>query len=121
MDSQQLKTAGLRFARVLQIAVRTAGMLSTDHNVAAGPIQESFGILTGILKEQRTFTFGFSDERILVENVLTTARGLTTLEEDFLKRGISAIRFEAGITVARYKQVLEALSTPLKKIQVMGT
>ncbi len=120
MDSQNLKTAGLRFARVLQIAVRTSGMLSTEHNVAAGPIQESFGILNGILKEQRSFTFGFSDERILVENVLTTARGLTPLEEDFLKRGISAVRFDAGITLARYKQVLEALSTPLKKIQVMG-
>ena len=120
MDSQQLKTVGLRFARALQIAVRTSGMLSTEHNVAAGPIQESFNLLNTILKEQRSFTFGFSDDRILVENVLTTARGLTQLEEDFLKRGISALRFEAGITLARYKGVLEILATPLKKIQEIG-
>ena len=101
MDPQRLKTVGLQFARALQIAVRTSRMLSTDHNVAAGPIQESYNLLHSILKEQRAFTFGFADDRILLDNVLTTARGLNQLEDDFLKRGISAsllaaARDEAG-------------------------
>src|SRR5512147_231929 len=120
MDPQRLKTVGLQFARALQIAVRTSRMLSTDHNVAAGPIQESYNLLHSILKEQRAFTFGFADDRILLDNVLTTARGLNQLEDDFLKRGISALKFEAGLSLARYKAVLSLLATPLKNIQEIG-
>ena len=120
MDPKQLKVVGLRFARALQIAVRTSGMLSPEHNVAAGPIQESYNQLKSILKEQHTFTFGFVEERILVDTVLTTARGLNQLEDDFLKRGVSALTFEAGLPLARYKAVLAMLTTPLKKIEEIG-
>src|SRR5437868_15052832 len=120
LDSKQLKVMGLRFARALQIAVRTSGMLSTDHNVAAGPIQKSYNQLNSILKEKHEFTFGFVEGRILVDTILTTARGLNQLEEDFLKRGVSALRFHAGLPLARYKAVLAVLATPLRKIEAIG-
>lgn len=120
LDSKQLKAMGLRFARALQIAVRTAGMLSPDHHVAAGPIHDSYNQLNTILKEQHAFTFGFVEDRVLVDTVLTTARGLNQLEDDFLKRGVSALKFEAGLPLARYKVVLAMLATPLKKIEEIG-
>ncbi len=120
LDPKQLKVAGVRFARALQIAVRMSAMVSTEHNVAAGPIQDSYNQLNSILKEQREFTFGFVEGRILVDTVLTTARGLSQLEDDFLKRGVSALKFEAGLPLARYKAVLAMLATPLRKIEEIG-
>jgi HEAT repeat protein len=120
LDAKQLKVMGLRFARALQIAVRTAGMFSLDHSVTASPIQDSYNQLNAILKEQHAFTFGFVEGRILVDTVLTTARGLNQLEDDFLKRGLSALKFEAGLSVSRYKTVLAMLATPLRKIEEIG-
>jgi hypothetical protein len=120
IDSKQLKVVGLRFARALQIAVRTSGMLSPEHSVAAGPIQDSYNQLNAILKEQHAFTLGFVEGRILVDTVLTTARGLNQLEDDFLKRGVSALKFEAGLPLARYKAALAMLATPLRKIEEIG-
>ncbi|MGA1998791.1 MAG: hypothetical protein ABSG52_02270 [Terriglobales bacterium] len=120
IESKQLKVVGLRFARALQIAVRTSGMFSPDHSVAAGPIQDSYNQLNSILKEQHAFTFGFVEGRILVDTILTTARGLNQLEDDFLKRGVSALKFEAGLPLARYKAVLAMLATPLRKIEEIG-
>ncbi len=120
IDPKQLKGLGLSFARAMQIAVRTSGMLSPEHSVAAAPIQESYNQLNAILKEQRAFTFGFVDGRVLVDTVLTQARGLNQLEDDFLKRGVAALKFEVGLTLARYKMVLAMLATPLKKIEEIG-
>ena len=120
LDAKQLKAMGLRFARAMQIAVRTSGMLSPDHSVAAGPILESYNQLNAILKEKHEFTFGFVEGRILVDTILTTARGLNQLEEDFLKRGVSALRFHAGLPLARYKAALAVLATPLRKIEATG-
>jgi hypothetical protein len=34
------------------------------------------------------------------------------LENDFLQRGIGAVSFEAGLTLARYKQVIAIISSP---------
>jgi hypothetical protein len=120
LDAKQLKVVGLRFARAMQIAVGTSRMFSPDHNVAAGAIQDSYNQLNSILKEQRAFTFGFVEGRILVDTLLTTARGLNQLEEDFLKRGVSALKFGAGLPVSRYKEVLAMLATPLRKIEEIG-
>lgn len=120
LDQKQLKTQGLRYARAMQIAVRTAGMLSVDHSVAAGPLQQSFEALLNLLKQTREFTLGFVDNRVMLNNILTTEPGLAQLENDFLKRGVGAIKFEAGITLARYKQVIAILSTPIKVIEEQG-
>jgi len=119
-EQKHLKAQGVRYARSLQIAVRTAGMLSVDHTVAAGPIQQSFDLLNELLKQQREFTVGFVDNRVMLNTILTADAGLKQLENEFLKRGISAVRFEIGLTMARYKQVVSILSTPTAKIEQAG-
>jgi HEAT repeat protein len=120
LDQKQLKNHGLRYARALQIAVRTAGMLNVDHAVAAGPLQQSFDLLSNLLKQNGDLTFGFVDNRVMVNNILTADSGLSRLEDDFLKRGVGAIKFEAGLSVADYKRVIAMLSTPLKTIDQQG-
>ncbi len=120
LDQKRLKTEGLRFARALQIAVRTAGLLSIDHSVAAAPLQQSFDALVALLKETREFTVGFVDNRVMLNNILTTEPGLAQLESDFLKRAVGGLKFSAGITLARYKQVIALLSTPIKTIEAQG-
>ena len=119
-DQKKLKAQGVRYARALQIAVRTAGMLSPDHKVAAGPIQQSFEVLNLVIKEVGDFTIGFVEGRVMFGNVLTAAQGLNQLENEFLKHGVSAIKFEPGLTLARYKQVIGVLATPLKKVEELG-
>lgn len=120
LDQKKLKAHGVRYARALQIAVRTAGMLSADHQVATGPIQQSFEVLQLLIKDVGEFTIGFVEGRVMFGNVLTTAQGLTQLENEFAKHGVSAIKFEPGLTQARYKQVIALLATPLKRVEELG-
>src|SRR5581483_1991019 len=94
--------------------------LSVDHTVASGPVKQSFDLLTGLMKDAGTLTIGFVDGRVMLNNVLTVDAGLSQLENEFLKRGVGAVRFDVGLTLARYKQVIGLLSTPLKEIEERG-
>src|SRR5205823_7121802 len=97
LDSKQIKTLGLRFARALQTTVKTAGVFTIEHKSCDRPIQQSFLLLNNMIKEVGQFTCGFVDNQILLNNLLTTDTSLKNLETEFLKRGIAAITFEPGL------------------------
>ena len=120
LDGKQVKALGLRFGRALQTTVKTAGLFTIDHKSADRPIQQSFLILNNMLKEVGQFTFGFIDNQVILNNLLTTDTSLRQLETDLLKRGVAAITFEPGLTLSRYKKVIQVLSTPVAAIEAAG-
>ncbi len=120
LDKKQLKVSALRYARSLQIVCRTVGMLSIDHKVAAGPLQASFDLLNNLLKASGRFTLGFVENRIMLNNLLTTDAGLAQLENEFLKRGYGAVTFEPGLTLSRYKAAIAVLAANSKLIEEAG-
>lgn len=119
-DGKQLKTLGLRFARALHMTIKTAVIFTVDHKSVERPIQQSFQFLNHLLKEAGQFTFGFVDNQVMLNNLLTTDPSLRQLETEFLKRGIAAVTFEPGLTLARYKKVISLLSVPTKMIDEVG-
>ena len=119
-DSKQVKTLGLRFARALQTTIKTAGVFTIEHKSTEGPINQSFLLLNNLLKEGGQFTFGFVDNQIILNNLLTTESSLQKLETEFLKRGVAAVTFEPGLTLGRYKKVIHVLSAPASTIDVAG-
>jgi len=121
LDRNQLKMQGLRYAKSLQMVMKTVIMFSADHKGATQPIETSYQMLNALLKQTRTFTLGFVDGRIMINNVLTQAdRGLLSLENELLKRGIGAVTFEAGITLAAYKRAAGVLAVPTKHLEEIG-
>src|SRR5438128_11755231 len=117
---QQLKTLGLRFARALQMTVKTAGMFTVEHQSVDRPVLQSFQILNTLLKESGQFTFGFVDNQVMLNNLLTADASLRQLETEFLKRGIAAVTFEPGLTLGRYRKVISLLAAPSKAIEEAG-
>lgn len=119
-DNKQIKASGLRFARGLQMTVKTAVMFTVDHKSVERPIQQSFDLLNSLLKEVGQFTLGFVDNQIMLNNLLTSDASLRHLETEFLKRGIAAVTFEPGLTVARFRKVVSVLSASSKAIEETG-
>ena len=119
-DSKQIKALGLRFARALQMTLKTAVMFTVEHKSVERPIQQSFLLLNNLLKETGQFTFGFIDNQVMLNNVLTTDTTLRQLETELLKRGIAAVTFEPGLTLGRYKKVISVLAVPSKVIDEVG-
>ncbi len=120
LDKKQLKNFGLRYARSLQVVCRTVVMLSIDHRVALGPLQNSFDLLNHLIKETGRFTLGFVENRIMLNNLLTTDPALAQLENEFLKRGYGAVTFEAGLTFSRYKAAVAVLAANVKLVEEVG-
>ena len=116
-DNKQIKALGLRFARGLQMTVKTTVMFTVDHKSVERPIQQSFELLNTLLKEVGQFTFGFVDNQVMLNNLLTTDLSLRHLETEFLKRGITAVTFEPGLTLGRYRKVISLLSASSKAIE----
>jgi HEAT repeat protein len=119
-DNKQVKALGLRFARALQMTLKTAVMFTVEHKSVERPTQQSFLLLNNLLKESGQFTFGFIDNQVMLNNLLTTDTTLRALETEFLKRGIAAVTFEPGLTLGRYKKVVSLLSAPSKTIDEIG-
>jgi HEAT repeats len=119
-DNKQIKALGLRFARGLQMTVKTTIMFTVDHKSVERPIQQSFELLNTLLKEFGQFTFGFVDNQVMLNNLLTTDVSLRHLETEFLKRGITAVTFEPGLTLGRYRKVITLLAAPSKVIEDAG-
>jgi len=120
LDTKQLKNVGLRFARIFQMAIRTAVMFSAEHPNVQRPVQQSFDLLNGLMKETGRFTLGFVDSQIVLNNLLTTDASLDQLNKEFLKRGIAAITFEPGLTLARYRKLMGVISASSKVIEEAG-
>ena len=115
-----LKNQGIRFARSLQMLFKTTAMFSAEHSATRMPLQQSYTLLNALAKDSGQFTLGFVDQRIMLNNVLTTERSLQQLENEFLKRGIGAITFQAGITLTAFKRSMGVLTTPAKAIEEAG-
>ena len=121
LDRNQLKTQGLRYAKSLQMLMKTVIMFSAEHKGATQPVANSYQMLNALLKQTRTFTLGFVDGRIMVNNVLTQSdKSLFSLENELLKRGIGAVTFEAGITLAGYRRAAGVLAVPTKHLEEIG-
>src|SRR3954467_7219846 len=121
LDRNQLKMQGLRYAKSLQMVMKTVIMFSAEHKGAAQPIDTSYHMLNALLKQTRTFTLGFVEGRVMINNILTDRdRGIAPLENEFLKRGIGAVTFEAGITLAGYKRAAAVLAVPAKHLEEIG-
>jgi HEAT repeat protein len=120
MDHNQLKSHGVRYARSLLMLIKMVGMFSADHSTAAAPFQNSFNLLNGILKQTGQFTIGFVDNRLMLNNVLTSERSLESLENEFLKRGMAAITFPPGLTLSSYKRAIGILAAAPKTIEEHG-
>jgi hypothetical protein len=120
LDSKQLKSQGLRFARALHMTIKTAMMFTIDHKSMERPIQQSFQFLNNMLKEGGQFTFGFIENQVMLNNLLTTESSLRQMETEFLKRGITAVTFEPGLTLGRYRKVIGVLAAPTKAIDAAG-
>jgi HEAT repeat protein len=119
-DKKHVKVQGIRFARSLQTLVKMVNMFSADHKSAAGLLQRSYDFLNPLVKQSRHLTLGFVDQRVLLNNILTAEDSLKPLENEFLKRGIGAVTFEAGITLAAYRNAVGAISANLKLIEESG-
>ena len=120
LDSAQLKMSGLRFARSLQVVVRTAGMFSADHRSVEMPLQQSFDLLQALLREVGQFTVGFIDQQVVLNQLLTTDSSLGVLKKELLKRGIAAVTFFPGLTLSRFGKAVAVLAAPSKAIEEAG-
>src|SRR5512146_148296 len=119
-DTNQTKAVGLKYGRSLQTLLKTAIMFSPSHAAVNQPLQHSFDLLNDIVKNFGQFTIGFVDQRIMLNNILTSEPALKTLENEFLKRGIGAVTFEAGITMTGYRKVIAVMAAPVKVIEQHG-
>src|SRR5215467_5520161 len=119
-DKKHAKVQGLRFARSLQTLLKMVTMCSADHKSATGLLHRSYELLNPLVKQARHLTIGFVDQRVLLNNILTAEESLKPLENEFLKRGIGAVTFEAGITLAAYKHAISAISANPKAIEESG-
>ena len=120
LDGKQVKVLGLRFARSLQIALKSAVMFSAVHPSAERFITLCFEHLNNLLKQSGQFTFGFVDNQILLNSVLTADSSFASLEKEFLRRGISAVTFKPGLTLARFQRVISLLSGAPEVIEQAG-
>jgi hypothetical protein len=112
--SDDSKLQGLNFGRSLQVAWKGTTIYSVDHPAVQASLQQAFARLQPLLLDRQRFTFGFSDGRILLDNMLTTDVSLAPLEAEFKKRDIAALAFSPGVTIADLKEMLRLISFPPK-------
>src|SRR5260370_16268294 len=77
-------------------------------------------LLNSLLKQSRFLTLGFVEKRILLNSIPTADDSLKPLENDFLKRGIGAVSFDAGITLAAFSRAIAAIAASPKLIEESG-
>jgi len=105
MDKTQLKTQGLAFGRSVQTAFKTVVMYSVDHPAGRKKrFSRPTTPLNSLLQAAPQFTFGYTEHRILLNDLLTDDPILVQLEAEFTRRGIAALTFLGGISLAEFKQ-----------------
>ncbi len=111
LDKNQLKVQGLAFGQAFQTVFKVSAMYSVDHPAAGRSMQQSWDLLVPLLKQGKQFTFGFMNQRVLLNSSLVSQTNLTHLEVEFTKREIAAITFGAGLTLKDFKRALALLTT----------
>jgi hypothetical protein len=119
-DKKHLKVQGIRFARSLQTLLKMVNMFSADHKSTSGLMQRTYELLNPLVKQSRCLTVGFVDQRILLNNILTVEESLKPLENEFLKRGIGAVTFDAGITLTAFREAMACVGANPKIIEENG-
>ena len=120
MDKAQLKAQGLTFGRSVQTAFKAVVMYSVDHPAAGKAVEQAYDALHNLLQLAPQFTFGFSDHRVLLNDLLTDDPLLGQLQGEFARRGIAALTFLGGIGLAEFRQALRVLTAKPKAIEAMG-
>ncbi len=118
--SDDSKLQGLSFGRSLQVAWKVTTIYSVDHPALQASLQQTFARLQPLLVGRPRFTFGFSDGRILLDNVLTKDVSLAALEAEFKKRDIAALAFSSGVTITDVKEMLRLISISPKAVVEAG-
>jgi len=95
-------------------------MYSVDHPAAGRSMQQSWDLLVPLLKLGPQFTFGFMNQRVLLNSSLVSHTNLTHLEVEFSKREIATVTFQAGVTLKDYKRALALLTTRAMVITERG-
>ena len=120
MDKNQLKAEGLAFGRNLQRAYKIVLLYSPDHGAAQDSLQQTYSLLTALLKQNPQFTFGFFNQRVVLNDFLTSDINLAALQADFMKRSIAAVTFQLGVTFREFKRCLGLLATKPELIEASG-
>ncbi len=120
IEKNQLKAEGLAFGRALQAALRTVMMYSVDHPAADRVLGLAYASLNTLLKHTKDFTFGFLNQRVQLNNLLTADASLGYLEAEFTKRGVGSVCFLAGIPLRGFKRGIALLSTKPSAIEEKG-
>ena len=120
VEKTNVKTLGQRYGRSLYSAIKMATIFSVNHHNCDRPLQQSFDLLVELLKGKGKLTFGFVEQRVLINHILTSDAALEPLQKEFLKRGVGGVIFEPGLTLARYQRVIELLATSPKVIEARG-
>ena len=110
-DKSQLKAQGMAFGQAFQTLFKVSAMYSVDHPAAGRAVQQCWDVLVPLLKAGGPFTFGFMNQRILLNTSLATQTNITHLEVEFIKREIGAITFQPGVELKDFKRALALLTT----------
>jgi hypothetical protein len=110
----------LAFGQAFQTVFKVSAMYSVDHPAAARSMQQSWDLLAPLLKLGGQFTFGFMNQRVLLNSSLVAHTNLTHLEVEFTKREIAAIMFKASLAFKDYKRALALLTTRAMVIAERG-
>lgn len=109
MDKAQLKAQGLTFGRSVQTAFKAVVMDSVDHPAAGKAVEQAYDALRNLLQLAPQFAFGFSDHRVLLNDLLTEDPLLGQQQGEFARRGFTALTFLGGIGLAEFRQALRVL------------
>ena len=120
IDKNQLKTQGLTFGRNLQRAYRIVMLYTPEHAAAQDSLQQAYTALNLLLKLTPQFTFGFYNQRVLLNDLLTADSYVAALQEEFFKRSIAAVTFSLGITFREFKRALGVIATKPETIEAAG-
>ena len=120
VDKNQIKTQGLVFGRNLQRAYKIVLLYTPDHAGAQDALQQAYSKLTELLKLSPQFTFGFFNQRVLLNDLLTADPALAALQADFSKRNIAAVTFQLGVTFREFKRCLGLIATKQELIEASG-
>jgi hypothetical protein len=83
-------------------------------------MQQSWDLLVPLLKLGPQFTFGFMNQRVLLNTSLVSHTNLTHLEVEFTKREIATVTFQAGLEFKDFKRALALLTTRAMVITERG-
>ncbi len=119
-EKGQGRVKAISLGRSLQTALKTVLMYSVEHPAAEKPIRETYSALVEIFRQAAVFTLGFHGQRAVLNGTLTDDSAFAQIKQQFAKRGIALVRFQAGISHSDFKRLLTLLSANPQDIEDSG-